>query len=131
MVHAALRVSEQAADGEKAAAEDEKAGSGEKPASSSIAGGEPERTFTAFLVGTGRSEPGVTKEEKAARIMRIVEDEANGHKVLPDVGRGPSGYCNARFLKSMTSAGEKSWRCFKATYADHIESSKFWARMLR
>ena len=83
-----------------------------------------ERNFTAFRVGTGSPEPGATKAMYAARIMRILDNEADGSKLLPDVGRGCGGWCQKHFLKSMTGAGEKSWRFFKVTDADRIECSK-------
>ena len=83
-----------------------------------------ERSFTAFLVGTGTPEPGATKAMYAARIMRVLDNEADGSKLLPDIGRGCGGWCQKQFLKSMTGAGKESWRFFKATYADRIECSK-------
>ena len=82
------------------------------------------RKFTAFLVGAGRAEPSVTKGTYAARIMCILESEADGCKVLPDVGRRSGGWCRKQFLKSATKAGESSWRFFKATYASHIQCNE-------
>ena len=64
-----------------------------------------ERKFAAFLVGAGRSEPGATKAIYAARIMWILESEADGCKVLPDVGRRCGGWCRKQFLKSATKVG--------------------------
>ena len=110
---------------------------GSAPAGSTKAGPEegiedtPGDRFHCYVVGTGRSVPGATKETNAARIMEILEDEANGKHCIPTVGRADGGWCHRLFLKSVSGAGQESWDFFKATYKRRIDYSpdRQWVRV--
>ena len=82
--------------------------------------------FPCYAVGTGRSMPGATKETNAARIMEILEDEANGKHCIPTVGRADGGWCRQQFLIRVSGAGQESWKFFKATYKLRIDYSPDW-----
>ena len=102
---------------------------GPEPAQEGDSGecGEPARGGQCFYaVGTGRSVPGATKETNAALIMEILNDEANGQHWIPPVGRADGGWCRKQFLKSVSGAGEESWKSFKTTYKLRIDYSPDW-----
>ena len=86
----------------------------------------PGDRFPCYVVGTGRSMPGATKETNAARIMEILEDEANGKHCIPTVGRADGGWCRQQFLIRVSGAGQESWKFFKATYKLRIDYSPDW-----
>ena len=45
---------------------------------------------------------------------------------LPSVGRADGGWCRTHFLKTVSGAGQESWKFFKATYKRSIDYSPDW-----